>query len=80
MVEALVTLSIIIILLAIGMVAVIRYRDHLRITELDNMARSIYMAAQNRVVLLDNDRRFQSNGFLCRVCGGKLRRGFYYFG
>ena len=60
LVETLVTVSIIIILLAIGMVAVIRYRDRLRITELDNMARSIYMAAQNRAVLLDNEKRFKT--------------------
>lgn len=59
MVETLVTASIIIILLAIGMAGIIRYRDYLRITELDNMARSIYVAAQNRAVLLDNDERFQ---------------------
>ena len=60
LVETLVTMSIIIILLAIGLAGILRYRDYLRITELDNMARSIYMAAQNRAVLLDNDRRFQT--------------------
>lgn len=60
MVETLVTASIIIVLLAIGMAGILRYRDYLRITELDNMARSIYMAAQNRAVLLDNDERFMT--------------------
>lgn len=59
-VETLVVASIIVVFLAFGMVGILRYRDYLRITELDNMARSIYVAAQNRAVLLDNDRRFQT--------------------
>lgn len=51
--ETLVTVLIIICLLAVSMVAVVTYRDYLKISELDNAAREIYMAAQNRAVLLD---------------------------
>lgn len=51
--ETLVTVLIIICLLAVSMVAVVTYRDYLKISELDNAAREISMAAQNRAVLLD---------------------------
>ena len=50
-VEMLTTVAIIVILLAISAVSVVRYIDLLKITELDNAAREIYMAAENRAVL-----------------------------
>lgn len=57
LVEALITLAILVILLSVSAVGVARSRDHLKITELDNAARDIYMAAQNRAVLLQSSRR-----------------------
>ena len=52
LVEMLLTTAILVILLGLSMVAVVRWRDPLKITELDNAAREIYMAAENRSVLL----------------------------
>ena len=52
--EVLITVAILVIVLAFGIVGVVRYRDYLKITELDNLAREIYMAAENRAVLLQN--------------------------
>lgn len=52
LVEMLAVTAIVVILLAIGMVAVVHYVRWLRITELDNSAREIYLAAENRAVLL----------------------------
>lgn len=60
MVEMLAVVAIIVILLGISMVAVVRYRDLLKITELDNAAREIYMAAENRAVLLSGARRLNN--------------------
>lgn len=57
MVEMLAVVAITVILLGISMVAVVRYRDLLKLTELDNAAREIYMAAENRAVLLSGARR-----------------------
>lgn len=54
LVEALATAAILIILLGLSAVGVARWRDPLKITELDNAARAIYMAAENRAVLLQN--------------------------
>lgn len=54
LVEALATVAILIILLGLSAVGVARWRDPLKITELDNAARAIYMAAENRAVLLQN--------------------------
>lgn len=54
MVETLAVVAILVVLLCISMVSVVRYRDYLKITELDNAARDIYMAAENRAVLLKN--------------------------
>ena len=45
--------AILVILLGVSAVAAARYRDYLKITELDNAARDIYMAAENRAVLLN---------------------------
>lgn len=52
LVEMLAVTAIVVILLAVGMVAVVHYARWLRITELDNSAREIYLAAENRAVLL----------------------------
>lgn len=52
LVEMLAVTAIVAILLAVGMVAVAHYVRWLRITELDNSAREIYLAAENRAVLL----------------------------
>ena len=57
LVEVLATAGILVILLAIAMVGVIRYIDVLKIAELDNAAREIYMAAENRAVLLSGAQR-----------------------
>ena len=57
MVEMLVTVAILIILLSVSAVAVIQYMDRLKIAELDNAAREIYMAAENRAVLLSGAQR-----------------------
>lgn len=54
LVETLATVAILVILLGLGSVAAAYYRDYLKITELDNAAREIYMAAENRAVLLSN--------------------------
>lgn len=54
LVEALAAAAILIILLGLSAVGVARWRDPLKITELDNAARAIYMAAENRAVLLQN--------------------------
>lgn len=54
LVEALATVAILIILLGLSAVGVARWQDPLKITELDNAARAIYMAAENRAVLLQN--------------------------
>ena len=56
-VEMLAVVAILVILLGISMVSVLRYRDLLEITELDNAAREIYMAAENRAVLLSGAKR-----------------------
>lgn len=60
MVEMLAAVAIIVILLAISAVSVVRYIDLLKITELDNAAREIYMAAENRAVLLSGNQRLTS--------------------
>ena len=52
LVEMLAVTAIVVILLAVGMVSVVRYARWLEITELDNTAREIYLAAENRAVLL----------------------------
>lgn len=52
--ETLLTVAILVILLGVSAVGAARYRDPLKITELDNAARAIYMAAENRAVLLQN--------------------------
>lgn len=53
LVETLAVVAILVILLSVSAVAAAYYRDYLKITELDNAAREIYMAAENRAVLLE---------------------------
>ncbi len=54
LVETLLVTAILMILLGLSLIGVARYRDYLKITELDNEAREIFMAAENRAVLLEN--------------------------
>ncbi len=54
LIELLTTVAIMVVFLAISAVAVGSYRSKLKITELDNAARQIYLAAQNRAVLLQS--------------------------
>ena len=57
LVEVLATVAILVILLAVSTVAVIEHIDSLKIAELDNAAREIFMAAENRAVLLSGAQR-----------------------
>lgn len=59
LVEMLAVTAIVAILLAIGIVAVVHYARWLHITELDNTAREIYLAAENRAVLLSAGGRLE---------------------
>ena len=59
-VEMLAVVAILVILFGVSMVSAARYRDLLKITELDNAARSIYMAAENRAVLLSGGKRLKN--------------------
>lgn len=52
LVEMLAVTAILMILFAVGAVQVVRNSRFLKITELDNMAREIYLAAENRAMLL----------------------------
>lgn len=54
LVETLLVTAILVILLGLSLVGAAYYRDYLKITELDNEAREIFMAAENRAVLLEN--------------------------
>ena len=54
LVEILAVTALLVILLGIASVGVARYVRLLKIVELDNAAREIYLAAENRAVLLDN--------------------------
>lgn len=60
LVETLAVVAILVILLSLSAVAAAYYRDYLKITELDNAAREIYMAAENRAVLLDSGGQLDS--------------------
>ena len=55
-VEMLAVVAIMIILMAVSAVSVISYMDKLTLTELDNAAREIYLAAENRAVLIGPQR------------------------
>lgn len=63
-VEVLVTAMILICLLAISSVAIVKHIRRLQITEVDNAAREIYMAAQNRAILLKNNE--QLDGYVIK--------------
>ena len=52
LVEVLAVTAILVILLGLSAIEVARYRDSVKMTELDNAAREIYLAAENRAVLL----------------------------
>ena len=52
LIEMIITVFITIILLAISIIGITTYMKHLKITELDNSAKQIYIAAQNRAILL----------------------------
>ncbi len=69
LVEALVTVAILVILLSVSAVGVAQSGDHLKITELDNAAWEIYMAAQNRAVLLQNSGRLAPSAKLLNSIG-----------
>lgn len=60
MVELMAVVAITVILFALSMVGVVRYQGMLKLTELDNAAREIYMAAENRAVLLSGARRLKT--------------------
>lgn len=60
LVETLVAAGILAILIAVSAVGLARARAMLKITEMDNAARSIYMAAENQAVLLKNGKRLGS--------------------
>ena len=57
--EMLLVLLITIVLLAISLVGIIPYMRRLQLTELDNSAREIFMAAQNRAILLSGGQRLE---------------------
>lgn len=57
LVEMLAAVAILVILLGVSAVAAAHYKDYLKITELDNAAREIYLAAENRAALLNGSRR-----------------------
>jgi len=61
LVETLVTVAILVILLGLSLVGAAYYKDYLKITELDNAARDIYMAAENRAVLLQNSGQLRAS-------------------
>lgn len=85
-VEMLAAVAILVILLGIGMVGVHRYQDMLKLTELDNGAREIFLAAENRAVLLSGARRLdgavigsgQPSGLSAGVGGGGGTSELYY--
>lgn len=54
--EMLVVIAITVILLGVSIVGVVAYVRHLQLKELDNAAREIFMAAQNRAILIGSDK------------------------
>ena len=57
MVEGLAVVAILVILMGVTMVSVARHKDSLKLVELDNAARDIFMAAENRAVLLSGEQQ-----------------------
>lgn len=74
LVETLAVVAILVILLGVSAVGAAYYRDYLKITELDNAAREIYMAAENRAVLLGGggqlDKALEGEGAATLAEGG----------
>ena len=58
--ETLLVIALLAVLLAVSVVGVLAYRRQMQIAELDAAAREIYMAAQNRAVLLHNSQRLEA--------------------
>lgn len=59
LIETLLATVILVVLLGISVTAAAYYRNYLKIARLDNAAREIYMAAENRAVLLANGRQLE---------------------
>ena len=81
LVETLAVVAILVILLSLSAVAAAYYRDYLKITELDNAARDIYMAAENRAVLLGGsgqlEKALTSGGAQTLAEGGEQQASVY---
>lgn len=63
LVEVLISVAILAILVAVAVASTANYIDMLKLTELDNAAREIYMAAENRSVLLSGIRGAEIDTF-----------------
>lgn len=59
LVETLIVVAVLVILLTVSAAGVVGYLRQARITELDNAAREIYLAAQNRAILLQGSQRLE---------------------
>ncbi len=57
--EMLLVILLSVILLALSLVGIVTYLRHLQIQELDNGAREIFLAAQNRAILLSGGQRLE---------------------
>lgn len=57
--EMLLVVAISIVLLAVSVVGILTYMRYLRLTELDNSAKEIFLAAQNRAVLLRSSQQLE---------------------
>lgn len=57
--EMLLVVAISIVLLAVSVVGILTYMRHLRLTELDNSAKEIFLAAQNRAILLRSSQQLE---------------------
>lgn len=57
--ELLIVVAISVILLAVSAVGIVTYMRHLQLTELDNAAKEIFLAAQNRAILLSGGHRLE---------------------
>lgn len=60
LVEIIIVIAILICFLSISIVGIAYYAKRLKITELDNTAKEIYMAAQNRAILLATNNRLNN--------------------
>ena len=60
LVETLLVIAVLVILLAVSAVGVAVYLRQAQVTELDNAAREIYLAAQNRAILLQGSQRLRA--------------------